>query len=59
MKPEMQYPMIGSLSNEEIDRLIADHWREIKGLIRELRRRKTVLNADREPLDSGRGDGRA
>jgi hypothetical protein len=47
------------LSEGDIDKLIADHWREIKGLIQELRRRKkTVLNTDNEPLDTGLRDGR-
>ena len=39
-KKETPSAMIESLSNEDIDMLIATHWREIKGLIKELKRRK-------------------
>jgi hypothetical protein len=31
------------LSDEQIELLIADHWREIKGLLAEVRRRKENL----------------
>ena len=34
-------PTVASLSDEDIDFLIASHWREIRGLMKELKRRKT------------------
>jgi hypothetical protein len=53
-------PNVEQLSSDQIDKLIADHWREIKGLIREIRRRKQVVsNTNTTALDTGRGDGRA
>jgi hypothetical protein len=59
MKQETVCPTIESLSNADIDKLIADHWREIKGLIREIRRRKQiVLDTNSEPLGVGPRDGR-
>jgi hypothetical protein len=49
---------VESLSLGDIDQLIADHWREIRGLIREKRRRHTVSDTYQEPLDTGCGNGR-
>jgi hypothetical protein len=35
---------VQELSNDQIDQLIADHWREIRGLIKEIRRRKQFVS---------------
>jgi hypothetical protein len=51
--------MLDHLSDEQINLLIADHWREIRGLLREKKRRQIVPNTNEEPLDSGHRDGRA
>ena len=49
--------MLEDLSDEQIKQLVADHWREIVGLAKELQRRKNVSNTDEEPLDTGHRDG--
>lgn len=46
------------LSDEEIDTLITDHWREIRGLLREKKRRLQDLpDTNEEPLATGYRDG--
>jgi hypothetical protein len=56
---EKAYPTISCLSDEDIDKLIADHWREIKGLIQELKRRKKIVSdTNTTPLGFGHRDGR-
>ena len=43
--------LIRGLSDEVIEKLIEDHWREIKGLMKEQKRRKKiVLNTDKPTL---------
>jgi hypothetical protein len=49
--------MLDDLSSEQIEQLITDHWRELKGLLKELKRRR-VSQTNNEPLDSGYRDGR-
>jgi hypothetical protein len=49
--------MLEVLTDEQINQLISDHWREIRGLLREKKRRQIVPNTDEEPLDTGHGDG--
>jgi hypothetical protein len=51
--------MIKSLSDETLDQLLEDHWREIKGILKEQKRRRIVSNTNKEPLDSGHRDGRS
>lgn len=47
-KEEAASTILQSLSDADIDKLIADHWREIKGLIKEMERRREqrVSNPD-------------
>jgi hypothetical protein len=45
--------MLEDLSDEQIKQLVADHWREIVGLSKELQRRRNkqiVLDTNNEPL---------
>lgn len=49
--------MLEELTNEQLEKLVADHWREIKGLLKEIKRRH-VLNTNPEALDSGHRNGR-
>lgn len=39
MKKETAFVTTSELSDEVIDKLIEDHWREIRGLLAELRKR--------------------
>lgn len=53
--------ILQQLTDEQVEQLIADHWREIKGLLREQERRRgnKVPQPDGKPLDNRRRDGRA
>jgi hypothetical protein len=48
--------LLEQLTDEQINQLITDHWREIRGLLRE-KKRRIVFNTDQEPLDTGHRDG--
>jgi hypothetical protein len=44
--------ILRGLTDDQIDQLVADHWREIKGLLQEMKRRrkKIVSNTDKPTL---------
>lgn len=48
---------ITSLDDHIIDQLIADHWRELKGLLKEKQRRNELSYPNKEPLDNRHRDG--
>jgi hypothetical protein len=51
--------VIEALTDEQINQLIGDHWREIKGLLREKKRRlQAVSDTNGVSLADRRGDGR-
>jgi hypothetical protein len=37
--------MLEKLTDDQIDQLITEHWREIRGLLNELRRRRNATRA--------------
>jgi hypothetical protein len=54
--------VLEKLTDDQIDKLVADHWREIKGLLEEMKKRrkqrKIVLNTDEKSLGVRHRDGR-
>jgi hypothetical protein len=52
--------VLEKLPDDQIDKLVSDHWREIKGLLNEMRkrRRENLSNTDGKPLGARSRDGR-